>query len=112
MNVDAISRLFVTYLVNAVWQVPVITIVVVLCARLMRRAPSEYKHRLWVAALLLVTLLPLLSLGSASGGSCTALVATEWSQSDTPSSNSNGSTHIFYWFGGRPHRQPLFFTPL
>ena len=37
---DAISRLLVTYLVNALWQIPAILVMAALCARLMRRAPS------------------------------------------------------------------------
>jgi Zn-dependent protease with chaperone function len=109
--VDAISGLIVTYLVNAVWQVPVITIAAALCARLMRRTPSVYTHRLWVAALLLSTLLPLLSVGSTVEGFGTTATAAEQFHGQMLRSSSDGSTHMFSWFGGGIHRQPLFFAP-
>lgn len=109
---DAISRLLATYLVNALWQVAVITLVAALCARMMRRAPSGYKHRLWVAALLLSTLLPLASLGRMAGGHDTALDAAGQSQEEALGPGSNGSAHIFSWLGGRPHRQRLSLAPV
>jgi len=109
--VNEISGLLMTYLVNAVWQVPAVAIAAALCARLMRRTPSEYTHRLWVAALLLSTLLPLLSLGSAVGGLGAAATAAKQFHGEIPSSISNGSTHIFSWFGRGTHRQPLSFVP-
>ena len=87
----AISALLMTYLVNAVWQVPAIAITAALCARFMRRTPSEYTHRLWVAALLLSTLLPLLSLGSAVGGLDPATAAKQV-PGEIPNSITNGST--------------------
>ena len=109
---DVTNCFLVTYLVNAMWQVPTITIVAALCARLMHHAPPRYKHRLWVAALLLGIVLPLLSLGSASGGLGISLTATEQTIGMIQSSSSKGSTQIFSWFGGRPHRKSLFFNPL
>jgi hypothetical protein len=83
--VDEISGLLMTYLVNAVWQVPALAIAAALCARLMRRTPSEYAHRLWVAVLLLSTLLPLLSLGSAAGGLGAAATAAKQFHGEIPS---------------------------
>src|SRR5256885_1092682 len=97
--------------VKRVWQVPAVAIAAALCARLMRRTPSEYTHRLWVAALLLSALLPLLSLGSAVGGLGAAATAAKQFHGEIPSSISNGSTHIFSWFGRGTHRQPPSFVP-
>lgn len=48
---DAINRVFVTYLVNAAWQIPAIAVIFALCARPMHRLPTVYRHHLWVAAL-------------------------------------------------------------
>jgi len=109
--VDTTSGLLVTYLVNAVWQVPTITIAAALCSRLMRRVPSEYTHRLWVAALLLGTLLPLLSIGTTFGRSATTLTVAAQPQGDAPSLRPDASTHILSWLQGRSYRQPLFLTP-
>lgn len=109
---DEISGLLMTYLVNAVWQVPALAIAAALCARLMRRTPSEYTHRLWVAVLLLSTLLPLLSLGSAAGGLGAAATAAKQFHGEIPRSISNGSTHIFSWFGSGAHRHHLLLAPL
>src|SRR5438552_4559867 len=111
MIVDTTSGLLVTYLVNAVWQVPTITIAAALCSRLMRRVPSEYTHRLWVAALLLGTLLPLLSIGTTFGRSATTLTVAAQPQGDAPSLRPDASTHILSWLQGRSYRQPLFLTP-
>ncbi len=108
---DTTSCLLVTYLVNAVWQVPTITIAAASCSRLMRRVPSEYTHRLWVAALLLGTLLPLLSIGTTFGRSATTLTVAAQPQGDAPSLRSDASTHILSWLQGRSYRQPLFLTP-
>jgi beta-lactamase regulating signal transducer with metallopeptidase domain len=109
--VDAISGLLMTYLVNAVWQVPAVAIVAALCSRLMRRTRAVDTHRLWVAALLLSTLLPLLSLGNTVGVLGTTATVAKQFHGDMASSSSNGSTHIFSWFGTGAHRQPLFFVP-
>lgn len=108
---DTISGLLVTYFVNAAWQVPAVAIAASLCARLMRHTPAEHTHRLWVVALLLSTLLPLLSLSNIVGGPGTAATVAKQFQDQMPGSSSNGSTHIFSWFGRQAHRQPLFFAP-
>ena len=46
------------YLLNALWQVPLIYLVAALAVRLTRSAGSHIEHRIWVAALLLETTLP------------------------------------------------------
>jgi beta-lactamase regulating signal transducer with metallopeptidase domain len=59
---DAISRIFLTYLVNAAWQIPLIAVTFAFGVRLMRRLPAVYRHYVWVAALLASVLVPLVSL--------------------------------------------------
>jgi hypothetical protein len=55
------SQILVTFLVNAAWQIPVITAVAAVGSKLMRRAPAGYRHLVWVAALGLSLGIPLLS---------------------------------------------------
>lgn len=52
-------QLVVTFVLNCAWQAFLIGAAAWLCARLMRKAPSRYVHRLWVGALLLAVALPL-----------------------------------------------------
>ncbi len=59
---ETLSRGVLTFLLNALWQTALITIVVAAAARLSRRAPARYRHALWVAGLVLSGLLPLASL--------------------------------------------------
>lgn len=59
---EATSRILVTYLVNAAWQVPAIAATFAIFARPMRRMPTTYRHSLWVAALFAGVLVPVASL--------------------------------------------------
>src|SRR5258707_10728950 len=58
----AINQILVTYLVNALWQIPTIAVIGLLSALLLRRFPSVYLHSLWVARLLASVLVPFMSL--------------------------------------------------
>ena len=66
---EIISRLVATFLVNALWQVPLVAAAAALAAWLMRSAPARYQHLLWLAALGLSFALPLASLRVATAGS-------------------------------------------
>ncbi|HJQ24442.1 MAG TPA: M56 family metallopeptidase [Blastocatellia bacterium] len=48
---ERISQLLLTFLLNACWQVVLITAVGALSAWLLRHAPARYRHLLWVATL-------------------------------------------------------------
>jgi len=109
---DAISHLLVTYSLNALWQVPLILAAAALCARLMRRAPAAFRHRVWLAALVLSALLPLVSLGRATDDHNAKSTAAEQSQMGSLRPHSNGSTHFFSWWNERSYRQSLLFSPL
>lgn len=58
------SHVLTTFLVNSLWQIPLIAAVAALCAKLMRPVPSAYRHVVWVVALGLCLGLPLTSLSS------------------------------------------------
>jgi len=56
---ETISRTLLTFLLNALWQVPLAAAVAALGCRLMRRGPAWHRHALLVAALFAALLLPL-----------------------------------------------------
>jgi beta-lactamase regulating signal transducer with metallopeptidase domain len=51
-----------TFLVNALWQVPLVAGAAILGDRFLHRGPGRYRHALWLAALALCLLLPVASL--------------------------------------------------
>jgi len=56
-----ISQMLLTLLLNAFWQLVLITTVAVLCARLLGNLSARFKYLLWVAALSLAVFLPVLT---------------------------------------------------
>ena len=75
----------VTYLLNAVWQVPLVFGTAWLSARLLARVGARAEHRMWVGALIAAVMLPAcrlrlagllpISAGAGAGGSVTARVS-------------------------------------
>jgi TonB family protein len=59
-----LHRFLLTYILNSIWQVPLIALVALGCAALLRRTALSVRHRLWVTAIIASVLLPL---ASASG---------------------------------------------
>ncbi len=59
MNLEALA---LTFLLNALWQVPVVVLAASLGERLLRRGPARLRHALWLAALAGCVLLPAASL--------------------------------------------------
>lgn len=55
---ESLSRLILTFLLNALWQVALIAFVATLGGPLMKKSPARYRHLLWVMALGLGFLLP------------------------------------------------------
>ena len=55
---ETIDRYLLTFLVNAMWQVPLAAGVAAAAGRLMRSAPARYRHAVCVAALIAAVLLP------------------------------------------------------
>jgi beta-lactamase regulating signal transducer with metallopeptidase domain len=60
--VATIDALVLTFLLNALWQVPALAAAALLGARLLRRAPARHRFTLWLAAFLLGAVLPWTSL--------------------------------------------------
>ena len=58
---ETVSRFLLTFLINAGWQIALITVVAAACAWLLRKSSARYRHILWVSALFLTLLLPLLT---------------------------------------------------
>lgn len=61
---ETVNRELVTFLLNSLWQVPLIAGVAALACRLMRQGPASHRHAVWVAALFAAVLLPLASVRS------------------------------------------------
>jgi len=59
---ETLSLSVLTYLANAIWEVAVVAVAAALADRFVRRAPTRYRHALWVIALAVAALLPLASL--------------------------------------------------
>ncbi len=62
---ETISRYLLTFLLNSLWQIPLIAAVAALVCRLMHNGPANHRHAVWVAALVAAVLLPLASVRSA-----------------------------------------------
>src|SRR5262245_44030644 len=63
-----ISQLLLTFLLNACWQIALITAVAAICARLLRGTTARYRHLLWVSALAFSLGLPVFTCSHLSGG--------------------------------------------
>src|SRR5437762_14048828 len=59
---QTLSLAAASYLANAIWEVTLVAVAAELADRLLRRAPSRYRHVLWVIALGIAVLIPFLSL--------------------------------------------------
>jgi beta-lactamase regulating signal transducer with metallopeptidase domain len=59
---ETIDARALTFLLNALWQVPLLAAAAAVGARLLRRAPARHRFIVWLAVLLLCVLLPLWSL--------------------------------------------------
>src|SRR5215472_3268576 len=57
-----INLIVSTYVLNALWQIPVIAATAWACMKFANRLPAKYRHAVWVATLLLGVVLPLMSL--------------------------------------------------
>ena len=61
---ETISRSVLTFLLNSLWQIPVVTAVAMLICWFMRNGPATHRHLVWVVALFASILLPLASVGT------------------------------------------------
>jgi beta-lactamase regulating signal transducer with metallopeptidase domain len=63
---ETIGNYLLTYLLNALWQVTLVTAVAAGCISLLRSVPARYRHALWVSVLVICFALPLWSLQKVS----------------------------------------------
>jgi beta-lactamase regulating signal transducer with metallopeptidase domain len=56
---ETISGWLLTFLINSVWQIPVVAAVAALACRAMRNGPAAHRNIIWAGALLLALVLPL-----------------------------------------------------
>jgi beta-lactamase regulating signal transducer with metallopeptidase domain len=72
---ETLSRLVFTFLLNAVWQVSLVTALTAIAAHLVRNAAARYRHALWVMGLGLALLIPLTTLPESWRLACHSAVA-------------------------------------
>ncbi len=58
---ETLSRYLLTFLLNSLWQIAVVTAIAALVCWLMRNSPAAHRHAVWVGALLASVALPLAS---------------------------------------------------
>lgn len=97
-----LDGLVLTFLVNALWQVSLVAGAAVLGDRFLHRGPARYRHALWLAALALCILLPVVSLLPRGDG---AKAAEEASVAAKP--GDAGEPAGWLAFGGEHRPVPL-----
>jgi beta-lactamase regulating signal transducer with metallopeptidase domain len=111
-----ISRMLVTFLVNSIAQVTIIAGLALLCSVALRRTAAKYQYVLWIAALLLSSLLPLSSLKSVisphvSGGAYDAVKVTEPLRLSSARPNGTIGVGLWSWLS-RSHEKQLLLSPI
>jgi beta-lactamase regulating signal transducer with metallopeptidase domain len=92
---ETISRYLVTFLLNALWQMPLVAAVAALGSRLMRNGPAAHRHAIWVAALIAAVLLPVASVRTGERTAAVAFQAPSAPQlasSNSPAQSTSPST--------------------
>jgi hypothetical protein len=56
-----ISEFILNFVLNSAWQVPAIFVIAALASWLLRNGPARYRHTLWVIALVVSLVVPLLT---------------------------------------------------
>jgi TonB family protein len=104
---SAFESWILAYLVNSLWQVPLVFLAAWVAARLVRPAGPHMEHRVWGTALLLQTALPAcsLSLGELWRG---LLRVLQWASAGAANS---GNTHVALG-PASPGATPLFLPPV
>ena len=94
--IDAVSRVIGTYLANALWEVPVVFVIAIVCCYLLRRTSWAYRHLLWIGALALSALLPLYALrGQTSRTDSQSPSQAQTVQGPNPSKSIEGIRNSF-----------------
>ncbi len=90
MNIPALSWLL-TYLFNALWQIPLVFAAAWIVVRIAHRSGPRAEHRIWVGALVLQIALP----------ACNLRIAAVWHTLSTllPAHGNSGSSGVQVLFG-------------
>lgn len=82
---ETISWYVLTFLLNSLWQIPVVACVAALAAWLLRHGPAGHRHAVWVAALIASLALPVVSTSTVTSQRTTSIAFTvpappQWGQ--------------------------------
>jgi len=80
---ETLSRLLFTFLLNALWQVILVTALTAIAVRLLQSAPARYRHALWVMGLGLAVLVPLMTLPDSWKLACRSAAVGETTPPDS-----------------------------
>ena len=105
---EMISRVVLTYLLNAIWMVTIVAAVAWLCARVLRRVGAEYEHAVWITALGFAMFLPFVSMPLAIDFHTENQNAT--AETAALRSISAGASRTLT-FGGHSRTQPVSLAP-
>jgi beta-lactamase regulating signal transducer with metallopeptidase domain len=94
---ETTSHAALTFLLNSLWQIPLVAGAAALACRLMRNAPASHRHAVWEAALLIAILLP------------TASMRTVGDRAETP--QLDGALVMQDGAGARPAQRPADVSP-
>ncbi len=89
---DTLSALTAIFLLNAAWQITLVTGTTMLLDRRLRRAPARYRHLLWMMALVAAISLPALSTRRSAGAITPR--ATSVSSAEAASNTVRGSSVV------------------
>src|SRR5690348_12973106 len=70
---ETISWYVLTFLLNSLWQIPVIVSVAALAAWLLRHGPASHRHAVWVVALIASVALPIASTSTVTSQRTTSI---------------------------------------
>jgi beta-lactamase regulating signal transducer with metallopeptidase domain len=103
---ETISRTLLTFLLNALWQAPLVWAVAALACRAMPNGPARHRYAVWVAALFVAFLLPSLSVRAPLPAGGRTLVPSAALPSGLPASSASAAPAV-----GRAPSAPAFPAP-
>lgn len=106
---QTLSADFITFFLNALWQIPLIAAVAALACRLMRNSPAGHRHAVWVAALAASLLLPLASVRQ--GADTAALRAIVPPAAEPPASTFGAAPVPRAVSAARPTSRTILYAP-
>lgn len=100
MNMETLSSYLFTFLLNSLWQIPLVACIAALADRLLRHGPANHRHAVWVIALIASLALPIVSTSNVASQRSTSFAFTvpalpvqadaSPSQNTTPTASSPG----------------------